>query len=74
MVFNSTNEIFMEFGMTIWTKYAVHVSISWNSIIFIKNHGFWDAILDQIRRTRLKKLHAHDFLSKSWNFDVHLDR
>ena len=30
--------------------------------------GIWDAILDQIRRTRLKKLNIHDFGSKKDEF------
>ena len=29
--------------------------------------GIWDAVLDQIRRTRLKKLNSHDFGSKKVN-------
>ena len=68
--FVSKSEIFMEFGMTIWTKYTVHVSKSWNSIIFIKFHGFlvfiWIARKPSTLNSKIPSKSRRLFTSGSW--------
>ena len=39
-----------------WSKYVVHVSKKWNSVILSGKRKKQDAILEQIRRTRVKKV------------------